>query len=437
MLLVAPAYISPARRPTIHTFAVILRRRGPFLLTIAALAAVAGAMYTFVYRPLAAGFPGQEEDFQAYWAAVTAIHHHLFLYSSSRHEVFSSLTGFTYPPFAALIFAPLGLLNHHWAQIVFLWIDLACAVASCIILMQTVFPPFRGRLPIGILIALTWLPITYNAYHGQVNTLIFLLVVLGFREYRNGRSVRSAIWIALAAGIKVSPALLLILFLLRREWKALACGIASGIGTLLLGIAALGWKPTYFWFTKLLPELSGQNGWIQNQNFNGVINRLFNHSVVYIDHPLPAISLLTLLFALATLVTLVAALLRLGSSSSRARELQFGLTVMAILMAGAISWYPHYTLLTLTLITLVPVLFTGNSSFSSATARTFFLLVIAGFEILFPLLATDSYVALSTHHWLPLQAWNLPFLPVIALYIAVVTATFRQHEEIPSASQVH
>ncbi len=421
------------RSSTIRTLTAILRRRGPFLLTVAALAAVAGAAYTFVYRPLTTGFPGQEEDFQAYWAAVTAIHQHLFLYDSSRHEVFSSLTGFTYPPFAALIFAPLGLLNHHWAQIVFLWIDLACAIAACIILMATVFPPFRGRTAIGILIALTWLPITYNAYHGQVNALIFLLVVLGFRAYRNGSSIRSAIWIALAAGIKVSPALLLILFLLRKEWKALGAGIATGVGTLLLGIAVLGWKPTHYWFATILPELSGQNGWIQNQNFNGVINRLFNHSVVYIQHPLPIISVLTLLFAVATAASLVAMLLRLGSSTPRAREQQFGIAVMAILMAGAISWFPHYTLLTVTLIALVPMLFTGPSHSGIPTARTFWILVIAGFELLFPFLATNSYVALSTHHWLPLQAWNLPFLPVVGLYCAVLAVLFSEHAAAPAA----
>lgn len=294
--------------------------------------------------------------------------------------------------------------------------------------MATVFPPFRSRTAVGILIALTWFPITYNAYHGQVNTLIFLLVVLGFRAYRQGRSISSAIWIALAAGIKVSPALFLILFVLKRDWRALAAGIGTGVGTLLIGIVVLGWQPTHFWFTKILPVLSGQNGWIQNQNFNGVINRLFNHSVVYIQHPLPAISVLTLVLAVATAVSLVVILLRLGSTTPRARELQFGMTVMAVLMAGAISWFPHYTFLVLTLITLVPLLFWQRSAHGISTARVFWFLVVAGFEVLFPLLATNAYVSLSTHHWLPLQAWNLPFLPVVGLYCAVIVAVLSRAE---------
>ena len=60
----------------------------------------------------------------------------------------------------------------------------------------------------------------------------------------------------------------------------------------------------------------------------------------------------------------------------------------------------------------------------------------AGFELLFPFLATNSYVALSTHHWLPLQAWNLPFLPVVGLYCAVLAILDHKRDEPSLAASI-
>ena len=76
--------------------------------------------------------------------------------------------------------------------------------------------------------------IGYTVIHGQVNTLVALLVAGMFLAWSEGRKLASGVWLATAAAVKVVPAFLVLFPLVNRDRRALA-GVALG-GFLLFGV---------------------------------------------------------------------------------------------------------------------------------------------------------------------------------------------------------
>lgn len=79
--------------------------------------------------------------------------------------------------------------------------------------------------------------------HGQANTLLLLTITLAIAGMMAGRSVAAGAWMAGAVALKVIPAFLLLVPLLRRN-KRFAVGVACGLFILLVGLPALCWGPT-------------------------------------------------------------------------------------------------------------------------------------------------------------------------------------------------
>ena len=86
-------------------------------------------------------------------------------------------------------------------------------------------------------------PLGYTLGRGQVNVLILVLIAAGFLALVRDRRFRGGLWLAVAAGIKVLPGLLLLVPLVRRDWRGLLGMIAGGV--LFLGVLpVLVWGPT-------------------------------------------------------------------------------------------------------------------------------------------------------------------------------------------------
>lgn len=118
---------------------------------------------------------------------------------------------YRYPPLLAIAFRPLALLPFGTAAAI--WE--AIVVASLILLIIRLRPGFRGWLLFGML-AMT---ILWSVAIGQAQVPMTLLVAIG------------APWsIALAAQLKILPALIALWWIGRREWAALGRFAAWSIG---------------------------------------------------------------------------------------------------------------------------------------------------------------------------------------------------------------
>jgi alpha-1,2-mannosyltransferase len=241
---------------------------------------------------------------------------------------------FTYPPFAAIIFAPLSHLARTPAQVVWgelnvlilIWLIAASIRAS------SPDPPLRKVLRWSLLLvapALLLDPVLETAYLGQVNTLVAALVVadlaVGVPKLPRG------ILTGLAAAIKLTPLIFILYLVLTRQYRA-ACW-AAGTFTLAGVIAAIV-SPTASWlfWTKEMFDPSRAGGLLSISNQN-----LISAAMRIAHGPVPGSVLVPLLAAV--LITGLALSVWAYRTSSQA----LGVLVCATtgLVVSPITWSHH------------------------------------------------------------------------------------------------
>jgi Glycosyltransferase family 87 len=166
-------------------------------------------------------------------------------------------SGFIYPPFAALLFLPLGLLTYPTAKIVFSALILASLIALCLMFAKT--RDDRRILPGEAFLFVTCsFPVLATFERGQIDILLVLMTWLSFQLYRSQQLVRSALLLGFAVCIKIFPALLIIYYLIKRQFKIASYAIASTI--LLFVLPLLYFKPSVYlhFFQFILPTVFGK-----------------------------------------------------------------------------------------------------------------------------------------------------------------------------------
>jgi alpha-1,2-mannosyltransferase len=189
---------------------------------------------------------------------------------------------FTYPPFSAMIFLPLTWLP--WTLLRILW---QVASFGAIGLMAYATLRLIGRAgpkaphPLehvrGIVVTITalglWLePVRTTFNYGQINLFLAALLLAGAvagREWMAGFSV------GVAAGVKLTPAITGLYYLLQRRWSAVIWSVVFFAATLAVALVILP-DETVRYFTKLIfdPGRTGPVWSAINQSLRGAIARL-------------------------------------------------------------------------------------------------------------------------------------------------------------------
>jgi alpha-1,2-mannosyltransferase len=253
---------------------------------------------------------------------------------------------FTYPPFAALVFLPLhylpfGLVGVSWQLLTIGALYLLVKMSIELVLGT------RGLDQRWTSVALVWTavgmwtePVRTTLDYGQVNVFLALGTMV---------AVRSSRWwvagglVGFVAGIKLTPAITGLYFVLRRQWKAavfsaVSFGLTVGISYLLIGSEARRY------FEHLLGDASriGPVGSVWNQSVRGALSRVVGHDVE--NGPL----------WLATVAVLAALAFLAWRSLGRDDRLGTLLVVQLFgLLISPISWSHHWVWLIPMLIWLV------------------------------------------------------------------------------------
>lgn len=253
---------------------------------------------------------------------------------------------FTYPPFAALLFAPLGLLADATTHLVF-WLG-NLALIYLVVRWCWIHLGYRDDRSLRIVsaalaVVFTWLePIRMTVWLGQINLVLLALVLwdLGRPEGSRLRGLGAGI----ATGIKMTPGLFLVHLALTRQWRALAIGAATAATSVVLGFVVLFSDAAAFWFgtisdsTRIGDITSGAN-----QSLRGAIPRWFG-----LDEPSVA------LWIAVTAVVAVGSLLVAAAAHRRGLTL-LGLTVCGLTtpLVSPFSWGHHWVwFLPLTILSL-------------------------------------------------------------------------------------
>jgi len=288
---------------------------------------------------------------------------------------------FTYPPVAAVVFAPLALAP--WVvdkMVAVLLIGLAIA-ALWHVSLRAVGLRTRVLLVLPLtLLSLLLTPVWQDIDLGQVSVVLVLMVVADLTAVP--RPVRGALT-GLAAAIKLTPLIFLLFLALTRQWRTLlhasvSFAAATALGFVLMPHASWGYWTTYVHQTARI----GDGIRMDNQSVWGLLLRL----------GMPPGGSGSFLLWIAAAGLIAAAAMTFGVLWWRRGERLLGLSLAALsgLFVSPISWYHHWCWVIPLLVAL------------SRLSRVAAVLTAVPFMVARPIAALGGWRH-SVEHWGPLE----------------------------------
>jgi alpha-1,2-mannosyltransferase len=190
-------------------------------------------------------------DLRVYRGAVTWWLHGRPLYSFATVP---NGYGFTYPPFAAILMVPLAWLTSRTSTV----LTVAASVAVIVTITARLVAPVarrHGRTPwfaaaLAVPVVLTLEPIRDTLGYGQLNMLLFALVMADLLALRRGWAWAGA-GIGLATAIKLTPGLFIVFLFLIGKRRSASVATGTSLGATLLAFVVDGAASWHFWTNAL------------------------------------------------------------------------------------------------------------------------------------------------------------------------------------------
>jgi len=212
-------------------------------------------------------------DFVVYFEAAK-----MFLQGLNPYKgLFTRTFPFNYPPPALLFLWPLGFFDFTTANIMWNVASLLSVLISIALLLKIAVGRLNWPLWVVISFAFTvmYFPVKFNIGNAQINHYLLLLSVLSLFFYQSKHKNWSALFLAFASGIKLAPAIFVLYFIIKKDWKQVI--------RFLLFLAVIFVLPTFYvplsyqinYYRDVLP-LSftlGAKDWYYNQSLFGFLAR--------------------------------------------------------------------------------------------------------------------------------------------------------------------
>ena len=327
---------------TISIRAISPTTRG-WLATAAGAAAVVVALVVLysAYIPLM-------NDFEVYYYGGSRV---LQTGETGVNELYAPRNGlpFTYPPFAALLFALLATLSIGASSLIFITTSLAGAAVVSAWLARHYFGlrrwkdafadwRFRAVALAGTAAILLLGPWRDTFDFGQINIILMGLILADFALYGKSRAGElrwpAGLLIGLAAGIKLTPLAFGLYFLVRRDFKALGWMAAGFVGSIAMSWAVLPQASLTFW-TKILPDTGriGGPGYVDNLSVKGLL--------LHLGMPDSGVTSVVWLVISLALVA-VAALVIKWAVAADENFVAVSATALLMLLISPVSWSHHW-----------------------------------------------------------------------------------------------
>jgi len=208
------------------------------------------------------------------WFAVTHDPYDLKVYLWGGHTVahdtrlYTAQTmskWFTYPPFAAVLFASLAAVPAAAVKVAWELASIAAFAAACVTTVK--LAGYRASASVTATLVATGLlaePMRHTLYLGQVNLFLLALVLADVRRAASGRA--AGLGVGIAAAIKLTPAIFVVLFLLTGRIRAAvtaavtfaACGLAAFL--VAPGASRMYWSRLFYDTSRVgIPYISNQS----------------------------------------------------------------------------------------------------------------------------------------------------------------------------------
>jgi alpha-1,2-mannosyltransferase len=194
---------------------------------------------------------------------------------------------FTYPPLAAILFSPFAWLSFPAASVAITVLTLVLLLVSTWLVLTrldvwetssvTSEPAWLRRCWLaGGLVALATVhlePVAANFAFGQINVVLMTLVIADCVPRRTPWP--RGVLLGLAIALKLTPAVFLLYFVLRRDGRAALTAVVSFVAASLVGVA-LAWRDSWQYWSATVrdTERIGSASLNTNQNIAGALARL-------------------------------------------------------------------------------------------------------------------------------------------------------------------
>jgi alpha-1,2-mannosyltransferase len=266
------------------------------------------------------------------------------------------------PPFQGVFFVPFAVVGHHAPErapaILWYLLNLIALAAGVWWWARAngAWVPERAWDQPAVLLPLlaVILPAQTNFEHQNMNALLLALTGAAAWSGTRGHRVASGALVGLAAALKAFPALMLVVFLVRRDWRALASAVMTGLAlsaspALWYGPGAM--VPLFRRWTEVLAE----GGWptrVQNQSIVAMTSRFWPDAATAIAVALIAI--------LVVILIATARRSREGTHAPSGTAAALALALAVAVLVSPIAW-DHYWLLMLPALQAIYVA-SGNST---------------------------------------------------------------------------
>lgn len=347
-------------------------------------------------------------------------------------------TPYLYPPLLAVLLTPLAVLPLPVAAYVWFLINAVSAITAAwmsarlaredLVLKQTnedARAAMASPAPPGFLVPLAAVSLLVvarfvldNANLGQVNPLVAALVAAHVYLYSKDRKTASALALAIAASIKLTPVVLVGYHIARRRWKFAAACLGLFVGLTALSFAPLGSRAPDAVHEFVNRTIKNEQGfdlaYAGNQSVRGVVARMTPATHSEIDQgdsessrrPADAV---TLVISLALLAIAMIAASRAPSELIAAAPF-----VCCFVLLSPLSWKAHFVALILPVASLA-----AEAARARGGRRTALIALLVLIFLLFNL-TSPHVIGLRAAEWA--DAHSLVFFGALLTFAASVWA---------------
>lgn len=263
------------------------------------------------------------------------------------------------------------------------------------------YPPAKNSYALLLLVAAAF-PVYQNLAFGQTYLFITALLMAAWLAQLRGRMAMAGLWLAVAVALKLTPVVLLLFFVVRRQWRPVVWCLVFWAGITGLSMLVAGTDVFRIYYVHLLPRIldgylndpysASYHGWVVLLRHLGQFDAVLNPEAPFAFSP----QLIVLLNAVLLLPLFILVLLRIDRQQLKSTQGWLLLLVFLNIGSGYSSTY--------SLLVLVPFALL----FSEGNAPLIRTLLLVGICLLPPRLLEHAPVVLQHYKfWLLLLVFFL------------------------------
>jgi hypothetical protein len=291
-------------------------------------------------------------DFVNYFGGAQAAAHGTDIYADFKRSWGSEawVVAYIYPPFFALVLAPLTSLGLLAAARIWLLAVQAAFFGSLALILRIHPELSRGGRRLLLLASFGFMPVYLNLKFQQVATVWLLLMTAALWAALRRRAGLAGAFIAAAASLKVSPIFLIPLFARLGRWRVAVLASVSLVG--LTVVTMLATPGSWQFFTVVLPRIGlGTANW-DNGSIDGLVSRLAQLAPGLFGGATQTVA--KVVIVAAAVIVIGVTLWRAGQpgiTEAWALRLSVAALISALLIVSSVTWQHHLVTLLLPMAT--------------------------------------------------------------------------------------